>query len=119
MVYTAATLSLAALELFVNLEPDNLPPDLVSMAASIPDDVSMEAVSTDQLPRRWRQYPAPESMQEIGADWVAQATTAVLSVPSAVIPHERNYLLNPEHPQFSRIEIHRPEPFRFDPRMWK
>ena len=119
VVYAAATLSLAALELFVNLDPDNLPPNLVSIAASIPDEISTEAVSIERLPKRWREYPAPESLQEIGPAWAANTRTAVLSVPSAVIPHESNYLLNPKHPQFPRIEAHRPTPFRFDARMWK
>ena len=119
VVYTAATLSLAALELFVNLDPDNLPPDLVSIGATIPDDVPMESVSVDRLPSRWREYPAPERLQEIGAVWAAKARTAVLSVPSAVIPRERNFLLNPAHPRFSGIQVGRSQRFRFDPRMAK
>lgn len=45
--------------------------------------------------------------------------TAVLCVPSIVVPSEYNYLLNPPHPEFSRIQIAKPEPFAFDPRMWK
>jgi RES domain-containing protein len=45
--------------------------------------------------------------------------TAVLAVPSAVIPHELNYLLNPRHPHFKRIRVGRPEPFSFDPRLRK
>ena len=119
VVYTAATLSLAALELFVSLDPDNLPPDLVSIGATIPDNISMEFVSTERLPSGWREYPAPERLQKIGAAWVEKVRTAVLSVPSAVITGERNYLLNPAHPRHSRIQVGRPQPFRFDPRMWK
>lgn len=119
MVYTAATLSLAALELFINLDPDNPPPDLVSIEATILDDIPIESVSIDQLPSRWRDYPGPDRLQEMGAAWLEGARTAVLSVPSAVIPGERNLLLNPAHPRFSRIQFGRPRPFGFDPRMWK
>lgn len=119
VIYTAASLSLAALELFVNLDPDILPPDLVSRAAMIPEDVRVEEVALDRLPANWRDYPAPEALQVIGADWAAEASTAVLSVPSAVIPHERNYILNPAHPEFTRIGARQPRPFQFDPQMWK
>jgi RES domain-containing protein len=41
----------------------------------------------------------------------------VLAVPSAVIPQEMNYLLNPRHVNFKRIRVRNPEPFRFDPRL--
>jgi RES domain-containing protein len=50
---------------------------------------------------------------------VASASTAMLVVPSAVIPDERNYLLNPAHPDFKRFRLNKPEAFHFDPRMWK
>ena len=119
MIYTAASLSLAALELFVNLDPDILPPDLVSIAIAIPEEMRIEEVALDELPSNWRDYPAPESLQVIGANWVAEESTAVLSVPSAVIPYDRNYLLNPRHPDFSKIEALHSEPFQFDSRMWK
>lgn len=53
------------------------------------------------------------------AGWIATGNIAILSVPSAVIPEEQNYLLNPAHLDFKRIEIGAAKPFRFDPRMWK
>ena len=118
MVYAAPSLSLAALELFANLDPDILLPDLVSMAAMIPEGVRIEDVALGELPINWRDYPALEALEVVGANWIAEACSAVLSVPSAVIPHERNYILNPEHPGFSGIEVRKPRPFRFDPRMW-
>ena len=51
--------------------------------------------------------------------WLNEKRTAVLVVPSAVVPQENNYLLNPEHPDFEKIAITTPEPFTFDSRMWK
>ena len=41
----------------------------------------------------------------------------MLSVPSAVIPRERDYILNPTHPDFARIRFASPEPFYFDDRL--
>ncbi|MEO5924239.1 MAG: RES family NAD+ phosphorylase [Bryobacteraceae bacterium] len=55
--------------------------------------------------------------QGLGSRWAAGKVTAVMSVPSAVIPHERNYLLNPAHPDFAKIKFKRPRPFVFVPRL--
>jgi len=119
VVYCAATLSLAALELFVHLEASEAPADLVTLAAEIPSSVSIEELDSAVLPADWRAYPAPDALKELGTAWVRSGRTAVLSVPSVVIPRERNFLLNPSHPEFSQILLRNPEPFSFDPRMWK
>jgi RES domain-containing protein len=120
VVYTSATLSLALLEYFVNLAAAaNAPSDLVSVAAEIPDGVAVTSIEFSALPRGWRRYPAPEALAELGARWIEQRATAVLSVPSAVVPQERNYMINPAHPDFRRITTGRPEPFPLDARMWR
>lgn len=119
IVYTAATLSLATLELFVNLEANEFPSDLVSIAAAIPADVEIRSMEAAELPKDWRAYPASGSVQEIGAEWVRKNKTAVLRVPSVVIPAESNYLINPAHPDAAKIRITATKPFEFDPRMWK
>lgn len=119
VVYTSGSLALAALEMFVNLDPQDMPQDLVSIAVTIPDGVQTESVAIGDLPAGWERAPAPEYLQLLGADWVRRRNTAVLSVPSAVIPSERNFLLNPAHRDFKRIKTGKPEAFRFDPRVWK
>lgn len=67
----------------------------------------------------WRQYPAPHELADLGTRWALLGSTPVLAVPSAIIPRELNYLLNPLHPAFPTIRIGKPEPFGVDPRMWK
>lgn len=62
---------------------------------------------------------APEALREIGTRWSARGESAVLWMPSVVIPRERNALLNPRHPDFGRLLLLRAEPFSFDPRLWK
>lgn len=119
VVYTSATLSLATLEFFVNLDRDTEPDQLVALSADIPDDVHIDYMKMSSLPKNWRSYPVPEEVQDLGTAWVASGSTAVLAVPSAVIPDERNYLLNPAHPDFQRFHLNKPEVFHFDPRMWK
>jgi RES domain len=71
------------------------------------------------LPRNWRRYPAPRTLVDLGTRWADDTTTAILVVPSAVIPGESNYLLNPRHSDFTKIRVGQPEPFSFDPRMGK
>ena len=119
MVYCSATLSLAALEYFVHLEADLAPDGLVSLPVEIPSEVAVEFLEIAALPAGWRSYPGPERLRDLGSGWVREGRTAVLSVPSSVIPHERNLLLNPLHPEFSRLHLGTAEPFSFDPRMWK
>lgn len=119
VVYCAATLSLAALELFVHLDAPEAPVDLVTLRAEIPFEVSIEELEPATLPADWRAYPAPDSLKDLGTAWARSGRTAVLSVPSVVVPQERNFLLNPSHPEFGRILLREPEPFSFDPRMWK
>jgi RES domain-containing protein len=119
VVYTSGSLSLAALELFVHVDIDIAPADLMAMQADVPDSLAIEAIKIESLPKDWRRYPAPETLKDIGTAWAAKASTAILAVPSVMIPEERNYLLNPAHRDFKRIRIHKPTPFRFDPRMWK
>jgi RES domain-containing protein len=119
VVYASATLSLAALEFFVNLDRDTEPDQLVAISADTPDDMRIEYIEVSDLPKNWRSYPVTEELQDLGTAWVASASTAMLVVPSAVIPEERNYLLSPAHPDFKRFRLNKPEAFHFDPRMWK
>lgn len=119
VVYTSATLSLAALEMFVNLSPAKYPADLVSLEANLPDDILTERVELGSLPRNWRATPSPIALQDVGSQWIASRRTAVLYVPSAVIPEDFNVLLNPANPDFQRLQIGRPRRFQFDVRMWK
>lgn len=119
VVYASATLSLAALEFFVNLDRDTEPDQLVAISADTPDDMRIEYIEVSDLPKNWRSYPVTEELQDLGTAWVASASTAMLVVPSAVIPEERNYLLSPAHPDFKRFRLNKPEAFHFDPRRWK
>ena len=118
LVYTSRTLSLAALELYVNVEPDEVPGAFVCLESQVPDGVSQERIEATSLPRAWRRCPAPAALQAIGQGWLQRGKTLLLIVPSVVIPEECNVLVNPRHPEFSRLAIRPPKPFSFDPRTW-
>jgi len=112
IVYTSATLSLAALEFLFHLGQHEIPRDMVSVPADIPDSVARTALVLEKVPERdWRRYPPLAGLCDMGRRWVESMDTAVLHVPSAIIPTERNYLLNPAHPVFREIQVGPPEPF--------
>lgn len=118
VVYAAESLSLAVLELFVHLNPYDAP-DLVAVGAEVPDALPVRRVDRSALPSNWRRTPAPTPLADLGSGWLREGAVAALAVPSAIVPRETNYLLNPAHPDFARIRIGKPEPFSLDPRLWK
>ena len=117
VVYASDSLSLAALELLVHCDPALLPEDLVAVEIEIPDGVAQRRLEIAELPRSWRRHPAPASLARMGNLWAKEMTTALLVVPSAVVPGQRNVLLNPRHPDFGRIRAGRPERFALDARL--
>lgn len=120
VVYTSCSLALAALETYVHLPSSlHLPKNLVAVAADIPQDVARTELLIRNLRTDWIASPPPDDLKVIGSDWLRQNQTALLIVPSAIIPDETNYLLNPAHPDFARLQVQPPQPFIFDPRMKK
>lgn len=118
VIYASETISLAALEALVHTDPDDAPEDMVIIPVDIPDDVAMTELTPRVLPKDWRRTPAPPRLQQLGADWIRTGATAVLSVPSVLVPQERNYVFNPAHPDFARLKRGTPQPFVLDPRFY-
>ena len=114
-IYAAATPSLAVVEILVNVTI--LPRDFVLTEIHIPGRVELEFVAAEDLPRGWKSPSPGRATQEFGRRWVHQLRSAVLDVPSAVVPIERNFVINPLHPDFPRIQFLPPVTFRFDPRL--
>jgi RES domain-containing protein len=116
VVYTAESRSLASLEVLVHTEDTQL---LAAVNwAMIPVSIDESLIEILQaLPVDWRQLPAPMSTRGIGTRWAAESRSAVLRVPSIVMDGEFNYVLNPRHPDFSRLQIGAPLEFSFDPRL--
>jgi len=111
MVYTAATPSLAVLEVLVHLDlpAELLPNDLRLLTIEIPDDAPVHQLDTD---------PADDTACIAEGDaFLAAREALALRVRSVVVPQEWNMLLNALHPAMSRVAIIRDEPFRLDPRL--
>ena len=116
LVYTAESQSLAALEMVVHLDSSELLDYYVVFDVGI-DEALVTEVKLPDLPRNWRADPPPVRVQEVGNAWARAGASAVLQVPSAVLPAERNFLLNPRHPDFPKLVIGKPSAFRFDRRL--
>lgn len=119
VVYTSATLSLAALETLVHHRVPLPPRDFMAISAELPRRLRLETIDEARLPRDWQADPPPRELQLIGGEWARSLRSLVLVVPSALIPQEFNYLINPRHPAFARLKIAPPQPFPFDERLWK
>jgi RES domain-containing protein len=118
LAYTSEHQSLAMLEYFVHLDAEEAPHDLVLVTAEIPDDLPSERVVAEKLPSHWRRSPAPAELAGIGDEFVEKGERCILIVPSALAPHENNWLLNPQHAGFHKIAVSEIEPLRYDPRMF-
>ena len=117
MVYCATSPALAALEFFVNLEPNEAPDDLLMAEAEIPDEL-VEQLDLSLLPADWREMNNLVC-RDLGSDWVASGRSVALRVPSVVVEGDWNVLLNPRHADFSKIQLAVPKPFRYDERMFR
>lgn len=116
VVYVSTTLALAALETLVHADRASLGRDWVAFELLVPVDAILE-LRDDDLPTDWRATPVSPGARFVGDTWIAEAASATLSVPSAIVPVERNYLLNPAHVGFASLRIRPPRAFRFDGRL--
>lgn len=114
-VYTSSTVALATLELVVHLDTTALLPAYALFEVGIPEDLVAEVPGA--LPPTWRDFPASTELRAMGDAWLNEVTSAALRVPSAIVPVEFNFLLNPEHPDFQLITIGQPQPYDIDSRL--
>lgn len=119
VVYGSEHLSLAVLEFRVNqggYDPD----DRYVYFQFEFNEASIESVETppaDWL-TRFKEDGTITAAQVFGEEWFLQKRSAVLSVPSAVIRIERNFLLNPHHADFAKVAISPATKLDLDPRIW-
>jgi RES domain-containing protein len=118
VVYASTSLALAAIETFVNLEPNLQPKDLVSIEGELPDKLHIPPLDLKILPAAWYRK-RDESRRRFGDEWIIAGRTVALLVPSAAVLGEWNLLLNPSHPDFRQIKFDQPLRFQFDARLFR
>ncbi|WOD13416.1 RES family NAD+ phosphorylase [Paraburkholderia kirstenboschensis] len=89
----------------------------VMIPARFPETIVVQRIDPASLPADWRDLFARAELQQVGTTWLETRASAVLAVPSAVVPAETNYLLNPNHTDFVHVEIGAREEWLTDPRL--
>jgi|UniRef100_UPI00404A2C8A RES domain-containing protein len=115
VVYASATQSLAVLEALVHLDFP-IVFHYVFFRIEFADRL-ITTLGDKSLPRDWQTNPPAAASQKLGDLWLQMAHSPVLAVPSAVVPTETNFVLNPSHPDFKQIKISKPVPFTIDDRL--
>jgi RES domain-containing protein len=114
MVYASEHESLAVLEVRVHIAMSGV---YKSFAFDF-DEGLMRTLPVQQLPKDWQREPPPVSLQRLGDQWVKAGDSVILAVPSAIVPNELNLLINPRHPDFSKIDIHTATDLTLDRRLF-
>ncbi|MBO9572576.1 MAG: RES family NAD+ phosphorylase [Chitinophagaceae bacterium] len=111
IIYTAGTRALACLENIVHRNSRGFNGNFRTLLIDIPEKLKTEEIQRNDLRQNWQQYQSVNYTQEIGTKWIAGNSSAILRVPSAIIPEEFNYLINPAHIDFKHIRLVSTEPF--------
>lgn len=118
MVYTSETRALATLEVSVHLDlSEDLPEDRYYVEIEIPDTIIIQEVKLEDLPEDWNAKPPALITQTIGDDFVNYNESAILKVPSSIVPQEFNYLINPNHSDATKIKVVSVTKMIFDSRL--
>lgn len=119
LIYCADSRALAMAEVAVHLSLSILPKDYMMVEIDIPSSVSFAYLTNAELLEGWNSFPHLLDTQKIGDDFVSARKNCVLKVPSAVVPGDFNFLINPHHSEFASISIKAQEDFPFDLRLFQ
>ena len=117
VLYAAGSRALACLENVVHRSGEGLNNQFKVVRIAVPDALPITELTLDQLPADWQPPRHYARCQPLGADWYQRQASAVLRVPSSIIAHEHNYVLNTRHPDFGQLRIAGWEDFAFDARI--
>jgi RES domain-containing protein len=117
LIYTSESRSLATVEYLVHLSLPQAPSDLSLATLEVPDDIVPEELNPSSLPKNWRDSPAPVELANLGTKWARSKTSLLLRVPSAVVEHEYNILINPANDAMSRVKLVKVELYKLDERL--
>lgn len=115
VVYLAECPPGALLEVCVHTSLEDMPPRFTLLEVNAADSTSMETVDAAKLPKNW--VSNQEATRQIGSEWLASGRTALLRVPSALVPRTNNVVLNPRHPEAKRLQIAAAWEYPFDLRL--
>lgn len=118
VLYTACSRALAVLEVAVHIPFGIIPKDYFMVAIEVPDAASIYELTDSKLPANWNRLPISRTSQNLGDTLLKDNKYLVIQVPSAIVPGDYNYLINPRHTGFSAVKVLFYEPFEFDSRLF-
>jgi RES domain-containing protein len=116
IVYLAETPAAALLEVCVHTSANDVPPEFALLKVEGPD-IDVPSVRIRELPEDWR--TRLEITRDLGTAWLEKSESALLRVPSAIVPETSNYLFNPIHGHAAKFRIVEAIGYPFDPRLKK
>lgn len=119
IIYTAESRALAMAEVLVHLSLDTLPSDFQMIAIEIPENLTIQTLSIAELGEEWSSFSASLHTQKIGDGFIQNNKKLMLKVPSAVVHGDYNYLINPNHPDYTKVKIAEIVSFPFDRRIFR
>lgn len=119
LVYASESRALACLETVVHLNAGGLPLNRYLVEIGVPDDLfaAAQVAEPSTLPVGWDAEPAGLASVRYGSAWIASARSALLMVPSVIVPEERNALINTNHPDAARLRVRKVRKWLYDPRL--
>jgi len=118
VLYVSSSLALATLEILVNLDDEEILPDFSFASVSFAEELVTRSEDLAELPLNWREFPIPGEIQKIGDDWIESKRSAILEVPTAVIPKGPNYVISLEHPDSMLVKYGTVERLILDSRIF-
>ena len=112
VIYTASSRSLALLENLVHRGFTGMGALFYVFTIEIPERVVIKTIN-----EKTANLSAINKSRESGSDWLRNAETAVLEVPSSIVPEESNFIFNISHPDFMKIKLNDVKPFEIDGRI--
>ena len=109
---------MAMAEVLVHLSLAFLANDFNMITIVMPEDIALQKLNHFQLPECWNNFPHSKETQYLGDQFILDNKYCVLQVPSCVTKGDYNFLINPHHPDFSRISVFEVVPFPLDSRIF-
>lgn len=119
MVYTSESRALCVTEIAVHLPLGILPSDFEIVSIDLPADMSFYKIKESEVGTDWKFFPHPGLTRKTGDHLIRQNKYLVIKAPSAVVPGDYNYLINPQHKNSFKVKIIRVEPFDFDKKLFR
>lgn len=118
VIYTSESLSLATLEVLVHIQSSAPLGAYLQYKIGFTDEL-VEDLNQEKPPGNWRDSPAPVELRAFGDSWIRSGTSVLFRVPSTIITHEFNFLINPLHDDFTKLRLEDPRPLDIDSRVFQ